>query len=553
MPALSGEMALDVESDSSTLDVQVQLDDVRAVRRLLGAAGGTVSATGADGSTFRLTIPPNALVGREEIVLTPVAAVSGLPEGVALAAGVQMAPEGLLLLEPATLTIEPPTPVPVEQEITLGWSGDGRGVHAQAPALQPRAATFQLAHFSAVAVGSGSAAAAESIAKKPALPCAGQYFGEMAGIIRRARQSALEGRGQTNEGESLTDAFIRISRRYLEQVLKPIVKQAETNDLLLPCAAAALYSWERQGQLLLGDTFEATFGADAVALKQGILQGIASSFGKSHERCMRNESPLYQLGRMIGGARQLALMSMGQLLPGDYLQKITSCARAFDYRVDVESEVENVYSEQAQGASIASSKTRIAATGVVAKFDDTQPADAPAFVASGVSPEATATIVPRNPCPDKVRVEPGSTIGMVIEPILNPRIGRLRCEGGKAKCDATDTNPGVLMSLTPHLVESTLVHTHSSKGCEPPGSWNEFMMYFTGRMSVGANEPFQVRGEKDAVTVVHHGTRKRRQYIDIPPALLQMNPGMKDYAEIDTPVIKTATERTRVTISVQRR
>jgi len=29
-----------------------------------------------------------------------------------------------------------------------------------------------------------------------------------------------------------------------DEAVKPVVKQAETNDLLLPCAAAALFSWE---------------------------------------------------------------------------------------------------------------------------------------------------------------------------------------------------------------------------------------------------------------------------------------------------------------------
>jgi hypothetical protein len=552
--ASTGEIAIDVADAGSTLDVGIQLDAPRAVRRVLSRDGGTLTATADDGSTFTLTIPEDALVGREEIILTPVSGMTGLPDGVTLAAGVQMAPEGLLLLQPATLTIAPANRVAADQEVAFGWTRDGRGVHAQVPALEPRVPTFQVTHFSGAGVAAGSAGAAGPIVRGRPLSCAGQFFGELAELMRRARQAALTGTATGSEAASLGEAFIRISRRYLQTVLEPVVKQAETDDLLLPCAAAAVSSWEHQAQLLLGDSFEATFGEAARALQQSLFRGVAASFETSYERCMRNESPLFQLGRMIGAARQLQLSSMGDLLPADHVQKILSCGRGFDYRVDVETEVENVYNNQGQGSDIASSKTTIKASGIVAKFDEKRSAaDVPIFTAAPVNADATATIVPRNPCPDEVRVEPGSKLGVTVEPILNPRIGQLRCERGKATCDATDTNPGVLVHLAPQVIESAFLHTYTGGRCDDVGDWNEFMMFFTGRMSAGADEPFQVRGEQDSSAVVRHGTRKRRQYIDVAPEILKMNPAMKNYAEIDTPSIKTATDRTRVSIQVQRR
>jgi hypothetical protein len=552
--AATGEIAIDVADAGSTLDVGIQLDAPRAVRRVLSRDGGTLTATADDGSTFTLTIPEDALVGREEIILTPVSGMTGLPDGVTLAAGVQMAPEGLLLLQPATLTIEPASRVAPDQEVAFGWTRDGHGVHAHFPALEPSVPTFQVTHFSGAGVAAGSAGAAGPIVRGRPLPCAGQFFGELAALAGRARQSALSGTATGDEAASLGEAFIRVSRGYLQSVLEPVVNQAATDDLLLPCAAAGVYSWERQAQLLLGESFEATFGDAARALHQSLFKGVATSFSKSYERCMRNESPLFQLGRMTGAARQLQMMNLGDLLPADHVQQIMSCGRRFDYRVDVESEVENVYNDQGQGADIASSKTLIKASGIVAKFDEKRSAaDGPIFTAAPVNAEATATIVPRNPCPDLVRVEPGSKLGVTVEPILNPRIGQLRCERGKARCDATDTNPGVLVHLAPHVIESAFLHTYSGGRCDDEGSWNEFMMFFTGRMSAGADEPFQVRGEQDARAVVRHGSRTRRQYLDVAPGILKMNPQMKNYAEIDTPVIKTATDRTRVSIQVQRR
>ncbi|MGH9370168.1 MAG: hypothetical protein ACRD15_01410, partial [Vicinamibacterales bacterium] len=549
-----GEIPISVTSESSGIDVKLQLDVTRAVRRVLSTQGGSLTATGVDGSTFKLTIPEDALVGQEEIVLTPVTAMSGLPAGVTLAAGVQMAPEGLLLLEPATLTIEPKQAVPAEQELPFGWSRQGEGVHAQSVAPEPRVPTFQITHFSGVAVASATPEAGEPIIKGQPLPCTAGFFGAFSDLIRRARQAALNGTSTPDDTSKLARAFIDASHRYLKEAVKPVVKQAETDDLLLPCAASAVLSWERPAQLFLGGSFEEEFGAESAALHESLWKGLASSFDKSYARCMRNESPLFQLGRMVGAARQLELVTMGQLLPGDSVEKIQSCGRKFDYRVDVESEVENVYTEQGQGSDVASSKTRLVAKRIVARYDEKRSAQTggPIFVSERMPAEATASIEPRHPCPDQVRVEPGSFISVTVQPILNARIGELRCEGGKARCDGTDANPGILMELAPHVIESTYAHTFTGGKCDPVGMWNEFMMHFTGRTSAGSDEAFQVRGEQGSVTVVRHGTSVRRMPVDVEPEILRLNPELKDYVDIQTQVIKQATDRTRVSIQVQR-
>src|SRR4029453_6827281 len=89
------EVPIDV-TDPPALDVKLQVDEKRAARRVISTQGGTITATGADGSISTLTIPENALLGDEEIILTPVTEMTGAPDGVTIAAGVQMAPDGLL-------------------------------------------------------------------------------------------------------------------------------------------------------------------------------------------------------------------------------------------------------------------------------------------------------------------------------------------------------------------------------------------------------------------------------------------------------------------------
>lgn len=96
--------------DLGLANVKTQTSNARAAT--VGPAGGTITATASDGSTFSLAIPPGALDKSTQVSLYPVSTVSGLPQGGALTAGVQFAPDGLQLLVPATLSIKLPGGAP---------------------------------------------------------------------------------------------------------------------------------------------------------------------------------------------------------------------------------------------------------------------------------------------------------------------------------------------------------------------------------------------------------------------------------------------------------
>ena len=70
------------------VSVQVTTDAAHAASaRLTGAGGGTITATGADGSRFTLVIPANTLPADTTITLTPVTTVAGGPIGTGAVAG----------------------------------------------------------------------------------------------------------------------------------------------------------------------------------------------------------------------------------------------------------------------------------------------------------------------------------------------------------------------------------------------------------------------------------------------------------------------------------
>src|SRR5437016_2009958 len=87
--------------------VVITVDEARAATRTLPLEGGTLSATGADGTAYSLTIPPGALLLETMITMTPIVSVSGgdMPGGSVL--GVDLKPSGLRLYEFADLSIVP--------------------------------------------------------------------------------------------------------------------------------------------------------------------------------------------------------------------------------------------------------------------------------------------------------------------------------------------------------------------------------------------------------------------------------------------------------------
>ena len=125
------------------------MDASHQVSANISTAGGTLNLTDAAGNQFSLTIPANAVLSPVMITMTPVTAISGLPQGT-FAAGVELGPDGLELFAPATLTVN--LAAPVNSPVPLGWHGTGSGIYLNP--LQPgsKTLTMQLMHFS----GAGS-------------------------------------------------------------------------------------------------------------------------------------------------------------------------------------------------------------------------------------------------------------------------------------------------------------------------------------------------------------------------------------------------------------
>ncbi|MDQ2978459.1 MAG: hypothetical protein M3R62_04510, partial [Acidobacteriota bacterium] len=217
----------DTEGFQTGYSVAAQLDQGRAVSKVIPAPGGTLSATAADGTVFTLTVPDGALLSGEKITMTPVAAIDRLPLSGGLVAAVQLAPEGLLLFQPATLVISPPAAIPVDEETTFAWRGTGEEFFLYPPdPIGTPAISLALFHFSGYGVGRGSsgdtaaqrgrppASKADQLEQNLQGPAAeqrkmvrsGGTLGQEKGILRPSAQTPA----QVEATRVLTDYFLNV-------------------------------------------------------------------------------------------------------------------------------------------------------------------------------------------------------------------------------------------------------------------------------------------------------------------------------------------------------
>ncbi len=139
------------------LSVSPVLDPTHATVAVITAtAGGSITATAADGTIYILAIPADALLFDTEITLTPVTSIGGLPFSGGLQAAVQIAPDGLYLYQVATLSIAPATAVLSSKQIGFGYYGSGTEFHLEA--LTTTGLVFGIQHFSGYGAGLGTAA-----------------------------------------------------------------------------------------------------------------------------------------------------------------------------------------------------------------------------------------------------------------------------------------------------------------------------------------------------------------------------------------------------------
>jgi hypothetical protein len=221
--------------------LQVTLDVGRAASVSVDPTqGGQVDAIGSDGALYHLDLPAHAFDSEDPVTvtLTPASIDAPLLTG-SVVAGVQFAPEGLLLSRPATLTVTLPTEVDRRDLMVLQYAhlGDDSHLVPYVAMELDAVSTIQVPvfHFSGAAVATGTMGS--DYFKASTGDPAGGYQEAIGRLYARALNMGLSGPWYD---ETMAAEFSGLMMGWLSAVVTPAFDEA-----LRAVNAAPLASFEK--------------------------------------------------------------------------------------------------------------------------------------------------------------------------------------------------------------------------------------------------------------------------------------------------------------------
>jgi len=135
-------------------------DAARTATERIGRFGGTVAATAADGTVFRLVVPAGALGDPADVTLTPATAAGLEVFGEAGGPAVVLGPPGLTFPLPALLSVTPPPGTTFPAAGSFAFVGQEGAAGVELPvwhfAADGSSATIEIDHFSTAGIQAAS-------------------------------------------------------------------------------------------------------------------------------------------------------------------------------------------------------------------------------------------------------------------------------------------------------------------------------------------------------------------------------------------------------------
>ncbi|MEQ6902000.1 CARDB domain-containing protein [Nocardioides sp. YIM 152588] len=195
------------------IDVAHEVDAAAARSFTPGTYGGEVTATGADGTRYRLVVPRDALLSPVTITLSPVASLEGAPVTGPVRA-VEITPHGLMLLEPATLTITPPAGTDLSASSGFLFDEGGLDFHAFPAEIGAGSATVHLTHFSTPGIAAPSGDRASPGAGRWPRRAEAQFEATLADLLA----------GDRGDVPDLGDRLKQLVEAYERDVVQPALR-----------------------------------------------------------------------------------------------------------------------------------------------------------------------------------------------------------------------------------------------------------------------------------------------------------------------------------------
>jgi len=273
--------------------VVVTTDTARAATKTFPPGGGTLTATGADGTVYTLTIPPNALLVETAITMTPIVSISGGDPSGGSVLGVDLQPSGLRLYQFADLSITPPQLSPNAHIAGFSYEGDGDDLHHYPAAIDGGRILLHVIHFS----GAGANICVE-LCPPPIVP-----------PQPPVTESQLEQVIASLDPHSpfYATRLAELLHGYYKYFIAPDLARMQHDCEFARGRVAKVLAWSRTNQILLD---EKGFEAENQTVGDALVGSVSNCWTEASQACL-NPSDAYQLGNLLQIARQ------AQLLGGD--------------------------------------------------------------------------------------------------------------------------------------------------------------------------------------------------------------------------------------------
>jgi hypothetical protein len=302
------------------LDVSIELDNTRKTTGEITPAGGTLSATTADGTTFTLTFPKNAVLSNLQISMIPISNIEDLPLTGGYVGAVHLEPEGMEFLEPVTLTIEAAKPF-VDSKLKGFNSHDmGKEFYLQPMTVSGQTITLQLMHFS----NPGAAVATENDDDL------------LVPLVPTDPRDRLE--HDLADDEIVPLPNVKALEAYYQRV-KSKLEAAHSETSTLKRAIREFLTWRKS---VSQEKVEFKFKAEIFQGWTLVAQGIENAVDKAYTACAVNDNFRFMVDILgwiswIKNNPRLAPYFEGKIAA--FEQKASSCATfelTFEYRLEQE-------------------------------------------------------------------------------------------------------------------------------------------------------------------------------------------------------------------------
>lgn len=246
------------------------------------------------GNVITLSLPEGA-VYEEQVSMTVLSSLDGATLSGGLLTGVDIQPDGLQLLKPAMLTLEPEDPDIIDELLShnseyqltaIAYRGNGSDFHYYPYRIVDDKIVITIQGFSGYGAGKSNQEDRQSQKNHPPSDPRDRANQEIEEILmEEARQQHEDPdyRPPEENQEKLTE----ILRRWVYDSVIPMAEAAETDDSKLLCAVNEWMTWESTGQILdVIDVDGSPFAKEIDTISEHIRRGYENALNRSHQRAV---------------------------------------------------------------------------------------------------------------------------------------------------------------------------------------------------------------------------------------------------------------------------